>query len=85
MLLQSAHRLYGDQIDHEAISVIAGVVPDVREPCFSVFNSVNLIIQRDVSEVMTCVKSNVFARTQDRINKLVLDGYSGTQFLEQVR
>lgn len=27
--LQSAHRLYGDSIDSDAISVIAGVVPQV--------------------------------------------------------
>jgi len=64
--LQSAHRLFGDQIDLEAISVIAGVVPD-----------------KDVVEIVDSVKSNTFERVSDRVSKLVSDGYSAPQFLEQ--
>lgn len=33
---------------------------------------------------MEAIKSNTFARVQDRVTKLVSDGFAATQFLEQV-
>jgi len=64
--LQSIHRLYGDEIDKDAILLVAGVIP-----------------QKEVAEMVLICKENSFSRLQVNVNKLILDGYSASQFLEQ--
>jgi len=64
--LQSAHRLYGEEMDKESVVLIAGVVPD-----------------KEIIEMVSICKENSFSRLQMAVNKIILDGYSASQFLEQ--
>uniref|UniRef100_A0A6B2LAN8 AAA+ ATPase domain-containing protein n=1 Tax=Arcella intermedia TaxID=1963864 RepID=A0A6B2LAN8_9EUKA len=66
-LLQSAHRLYGEEMSLEAVYVVSGVVPE-----------------EEIVELIEICKSNSFPRLQLNVNKLVLDGYSAAQVLEQL-